>query len=808
MKKLVLLVILISSSIFAQRSQKPWSNHVDYEKQHSIDVSKTLTKKIDISKFDNHNKVSSTRFSKVMRSSTTTKKNNSLINGINIAWVNFGRDVGKDAFSGAEYHPDLAKFGEIMDFTVSKGGNVVRWWYHTNGSTNPVFKNQKVIKNPEFFHEDVISILNLAQSKGLKVQICLWSFDMLKEQWGVDAVANKQLINKDEYTQAYIDNALLPLVNAVGNHAGLYGWEIFNEAEGMTNSYASHWPGFSEKVEMPAIQTFINKTSGAIRRAQPSVKITNGALGLLTNMEDSDKGFWNAYSDANLIYAGGDDDGYLDMYNVHYYSWAGVKGSPFHNNFDANKIDKKTVIGEYYPDNLSVGGTPTINASDLGNKIIENNWAGSLVWSWTDRTSPTDRNNMAAIITSLSEYIPAEDQTDTDNSNEDSTDDDSSGGEFVNTIEAENSNLEGAADVLTNNSASNQKYVQLAANPSIVNFKIDGVPSLGTYLIRIRNRSFEGNDQFGPKTQQIVSSANNTMIGHVFDPSKDWKIDTVQVTLKEGLNTVSILADWGYMDVDKIDLDLITSSEDENAGEDLEDSIEEVSDESTEGIVLEGGYYLQSYMNSQNLIVVSGNDGNVRMDDPSVDDNQKWLFEHLGNRVYSIQNKETNQYLEVRSSNCFNGADVSTWDSVAGDNIQWEVLNMGDGVYTLKPLHCLSRALDRSGGEIDADAHLWDYNSENNNQKWRLIQENNRSSRSSIASIHDLNMYPNPANETLVIEGIHKGDQITIYNLFGIVVLNHVAIMDKELLNVSSLMSGMYQIHISGYRNTKSFIKK
>ena len=75
-------------------------------------------------------------------------------------------------------------------------------------------------------------------------------------------------------------------------------------------------------------------------------------------------------------------------------------------------------------------------------------------------------------------------------------------------------------------------------------------------------------------------------------------------------------------------------------------------------------------------------------------------------------------------------------------------------------------------------------------------------------NLNNFSFYPNPANETLVIEGIHKGDQITIYNLFGIVVLNHVAIMDKELLNVSSLMSGMYQIHISGYRNTKSFIKK
>ncbi len=340
------------------------------------------------------------------------------VNGMNLAWIEFGRDTGVDPFSTEkEYHPKMDQFEEAMDFVKNLGGNMVRWWYHTNGSTNPVFDtNQKVAKNPEFFHEDVKKILDMAHSKELKVQVCLWSFDMLKEQWGADANRNRKLLTQDEYMNAYIQNALLPLVNSIGNHPALFAWEIFNEPEGMTNRYASHWTGFKEKVEMSDIQKFINRTAGAIRRNQPDVKITNGALGFLTSIEDEQKGFWNAYSDKNLIAQGKDELGYLDFYNIHYYSWARSKGSPFHNEYDLKKLDKKAVIGEYYPDDLFFKSgsndddhnLSTIFAKDLGVALLDMQWSGSIVWSWTDRKSYEERTRMADIIKNISDSVHRE----------------------------------------------------------------------------------------------------------------------------------------------------------------------------------------------------------------------------------------------------------------------------------------------------------------------------------------------------------------------------------------------------------------
>lgn len=389
---------------YSQRSRTPWHNHHNYKPA----LEKAYKQTMRIQSIDESpKKVERNTFTRTI---TPTKPvlPTKFVNGMNLAWINFGRDIGVDPFFPKKrYHPDLSRFREAMDFVKERGGTVIRWWYHTNGSTNPVFnpKTKKVAPNPYFFYQDIKKILDLAQNKGLKVQICLWSFDMLKNAWGVNASANKKLITEDEYRNAYIKNALLPLVNFVGDHKALYAWEIFNEPEGMTNKYAKHWPNFKERVEMGDIQKFINKVAGAIRRAQPKVKITNGALSLETN--STLKGFWNAYSDKNLIKQGLDPLGYLDFYNIHYYSWARTKRSPFHIKYKDAGIDKEVIIGEYYAENLAFekqGGDddhtrPWVKVKDLGPQLLKNGWAGSFVWSWSGR------EKLSKVIKETSKFI-------------------------------------------------------------------------------------------------------------------------------------------------------------------------------------------------------------------------------------------------------------------------------------------------------------------------------------------------------------------------------------------------------------------
>ena len=375
----LVLGILMVLQLSAQQNQREWNNHNNY-KQEVITNMRNTPYTIKRAKVAHANK------NTIHNKNMELFKNFDFVNGINIAWVNFGRDIGVETEFGitkTAYNPDLEKFTEIFDKVSETGGNVVRWWYHTNGSTSPVFdaNDEFVVPNPDFFETDLRMLLDLAASKGLKIQICLWSFDMLKgRQWRVNSARNKKILTSEPHLNAYLEHALIPLVKAIGNHPGLYAWELFNEPEGMTNTYAGHWPDFTDKITVPDLKKVINKMAAAIRKEVPQAKITVGALGFLSALDDSRLSFENNYSDAQLQQAGGETEGYLDFYNIHYYDWAGEAGSPFHNTFLESNLDKPAIIAEYYPDD-----TFQVNAQYLGVELINNGWHGSLIWSYTDR---------------------------------------------------------------------------------------------------------------------------------------------------------------------------------------------------------------------------------------------------------------------------------------------------------------------------------------------------------------------------------------------------------------------------------------
>ena len=55
----------------------------------------------------------------------------SFVNGLNLAWIEFGRDTGVDPANPQKYfRPDMVKFEEAMDFASDHGATLIRWWYH------------------------------------------------------------------------------------------------------------------------------------------------------------------------------------------------------------------------------------------------------------------------------------------------------------------------------------------------------------------------------------------------------------------------------------------------------------------------------------------------------------------------------------------------------------------------------------------------------------------------------------------------------------------------------------------------------
>lgn len=307
---------------------------------------------------------------------------NLFISGINLAWNEFGMDVGSDPESGDPVHPDMNAFEEMLDSVQNNGGNAIRWWLHVNGVASPAFGDDSLVSGiPSHMTGDMEDVLDAAWERGIRVQICLWSFDMLKaDQWQADPDINHKLLTEDAAIQAYIDNALIPMVEALDGHPGLLAWEIFNEPEGM--STITDWGGFAHKVDMAVIQEFVNRCAGAIHRHDDDVIVTNGCWSFIAG-SDVGSGNMNYYTDQRLIDAGGDEDGTLDVYNVHYYDWGGTDISPFYYEKAHWQLNKPLVIAEFHA-NDTPGGTDSLA---LATNLYNNGYAGAMTWSYTDEQS-------------------------------------------------------------------------------------------------------------------------------------------------------------------------------------------------------------------------------------------------------------------------------------------------------------------------------------------------------------------------------------------------------------------------------------
>ncbi len=299
------------------------------------------------------------------------------LSGINVAWKQFGGDVGR-------YPIDTVWFAKMLQGVADSGGNVIRWWLFTDCSNDPQIdsKTNLVTGLETSTVANVKKVLDMGYMRGVSIDLCLLSFDMMKTgKTQVNMTANKMILQTDEGRKAFIDNAVVPLVKAIGPHPAIACWEVFNEPEGMVKAIAGDWGSMENGIEITDVQKTVNQVAGAIHRAMPGVPVSNGCWSFIAG-SNTISGQHNYYSDSALIATGGDPDGTLDFYMVHYYEWGKTEISPFHHPASYWGLDKPLVIGEFPAKGLSDAVGP-MTPAQCWKYLMDNGYAGAMGWTYT-----------------------------------------------------------------------------------------------------------------------------------------------------------------------------------------------------------------------------------------------------------------------------------------------------------------------------------------------------------------------------------------------------------------------------------------
>ncbi len=234
-----------------------------------------------------------------------------------------------------------------------------------------------------------------------------------------------------------------------------------------------------------------------------------------------------------------------------------------------------------------------------------------------------------------------------------------------------------------------------------------------------------------------------------------------------------------------------------------------------------GRYEVRSVANNQNLASTSWSNWNAIDVYPQDYLDQRWEVTHLGNDVYSLKLACCNRYLDAASYGCLDGATIVSWEWNGGNNQKWKISSDGFN-YTLKPLHCTSRALD-----VDLEQQevvLWNFNEFNNNQQWQFLRSSNTgkslaySSEDNPPVVSQVTIFPNPigADNNIYVTGnaLYPNEEVklNVMDIQGNKLIERLLQVDtnKQLqVHVGALKKGFYMIRLNS-RNldeTLRFVK-
>ena len=296
------------------------------------------------------------------------------VHGANLPWItnsggsNYGHDIGPNHFSGYGYHyvgSDMdVYFADIKNMHT----NVVRVWLFENLEGLNFAADGSISGIDATFLNNLNDLITRANNHGLAIYLTLFNHDIGLQfgrvpQSGGAAVRN--FFTDSGAQTALINNVIKPLVQQEQNKLGVFAIDLLNESNYAVSPY--NGASFPSVATWPKLHDYIYNLTQAIHGVSSSFQVS-------CSTDDA-----SSFNNTNIYSRYGGVG--LNFYDCHNYSDNPNLFTPGSGSYSS--INIPILLGEYGP---GTQGNNTIQATAIDaflNQSSFNNWAGSLVWSYS-----------------------------------------------------------------------------------------------------------------------------------------------------------------------------------------------------------------------------------------------------------------------------------------------------------------------------------------------------------------------------------------------------------------------------------------
>ena len=298
--------------------------------------------------------------------------------GANYPWINYGNDIGSNAFGSYGFHTGGA-YAADFSAMAREGVHVARLFafadgralrFDTDGTPAGV--------SPDTF-ADLDATVALARANNVYLDIVLLDFSFFFPatfSGGVQMGGHTDVFADAAKRDALVSNVIAPVINRYANEPYVLSWELMNEPEWAISDLPQ--AAVNKKARPVTMEQFwaYGGAVAAIAHAAGS-RVTVGSASLK----------WNKVWTPEFAAAKGLPDLGLDYYQTHYYPWMDglrTNDSVLGNTTWSPKTQSATALGLDKP--IVVGEAP--DAPGMSDTVWDNGYAGYWPWSYrSDKTS-------------------------------------------------------------------------------------------------------------------------------------------------------------------------------------------------------------------------------------------------------------------------------------------------------------------------------------------------------------------------------------------------------------------------------------